>query len=106
MVRGDVHAITLTDRGGRVQHGRGFAVIVQADDLLALSTVVVCPTSTSTPPASFHPEVTIGEETTRVMCEMVGAVDAGALGEQVGHLTLDESRNVDDALLLVLDLRW
>ena len=106
MVRGDVHAITLTDRGGRVQHGRRFAVIVQADDLLALSTVVVCPTSTSTPPASFHPEVTIGEEATRVMCEMVGAVDARALGEQVGHLTLDESRNVDDALLLVMDLRW
>lgn len=105
MVRGDVHAITLTGRRGRVQRGPRYAVIVQADDLLALSTVVVCPTSRSTPPASFHPEVMIGGEATRVMCEMVGAVDARALGEQVGHLALDELRSVDDALGIVLDLR-
>ena len=105
MVRGDVHAITLPRRSGRVQRGRRLAVIVQATDLLALSTVVVCPTSGSTPPASFHPEVRIGSEPTRVMCEMVGAVDVRALGEQIGHLTLDEMRSVDDALQLVLDLR-
>jgi mRNA interferase MazF len=105
VVRGDVHAITLPRRRGRVQHGRRYAVIVQADDLLGLSTVVVCPTSSSTPPASFHPEVGIGEEQTRVMCEMVGAVDARALGEPVAHLTMDEIRSVDDALLLVLGLR-
>lgn len=104
MVRGDIHAITLPRRRGRVQHGRRFAVIVQADDLLALSTVVVCPTSASTPAASFHPEVAVGGEPTRVMCEMVGAVDGRALGEQIGHLTLDEMRSVDDALQLVLDL--
>jgi mRNA interferase MazF len=73
--------------------------------LLALSTVLVCPTSRSTPPASFHPAVVIGDEPTRVMCEMLGAVDARSLGEQIGHLTLDEMRNVDDALQLVLDLR-
>jgi mRNA interferase MazF len=79
-------------------------VVVQADDLLALSTILICPTSTSTPPASFHPEVEIDEQATRVICEMVGAVDARALGEHVGHLTLDELRAVDDALELVLDL--
>jgi mRNA interferase MazF len=79
-------------------------VVVQADDLLALSTIVVCPTSTSTPPASFHPEVEVGNEPTRVMCEMVGAVDARTLGEHVGHLTFDEMRYIDDALQLVLDL--
>lgn len=77
---------------------------MQADDLLALSTIVVCPTSTSTPAASFHPEVDVGDESTRVMCEMVGVVDARMLGEQVGHLTFDEMRSVDDALQLVLDL--
>jgi mRNA-degrading endonuclease toxin of MazEF toxin-antitoxin module len=38
------------------------------------------------------------------MCEMVGAVDARRLGEQVGHLTSDEMSSVDDALQLVLDL--
>lgn len=105
MIRGDVHAITPPRRRGHVQHGRRFAVIVQADDLLALSTILVCPTSSSTPPASFHPEIVVGEEPTRVMCEMFGAVDARALGEQAAHLTLDEMRSVDDALQLVLDLR-
>jgi mRNA interferase MazF len=104
VVRGDVHAIALPQRRGHVQHGRRYAVVVQADDLLALSTVVVCPTSTSTPSASFHPEIEIDDEATRVMCEMVGAVDARALGKHVGHLTLDEMRAVDDALELVLDL--
>lgn len=105
MVRGDVQAITLPRRRGRVQAGRRYAVVVQADDLLALSTVVVCPTSRSAPPASFHPEIQVEDERTRVMCEMVGAVDVRALGERVGHLTLDELRRLDDALLLILDLR-
>jgi len=104
VVRGDVHAIVISQRRGHVQHGRRYAVIVQADDLLALSTIVVCPTSTSTPPASFHPEIEIDDQATRVMCEMVGAVDARALGERVGHLAFDEMRAVDDALELVLDL--
>lgn len=104
MLRGDVHAIVLPRGRGRVQHGRRYAVIVQADALLALSTVVVCPTSQSTPSASFHPEITIGGETTRVMCEMVGAIDARSLGELVGHLGLEELRRVDDGLELVLEL--
>ena len=104
MVRGDVHAIVLPRGRGRAQRGRRYAVIVQADDLLALSTIVICPTSQSTQPASFHPEVSIGDSPSRVMCEMVGAVDARTLGKHVGHLTLDEMRNVDDALSLVLDL--
>jgi mRNA interferase MazF len=104
VVRGDVRAIVLPPRRGHVQHGRRYAVVVQADDLLALSTIIVCPTSTSTPPASFHPAVILGEEPTRVMCEMVGAVDARVLGEQVSHLTLEELQAVDEALELVLDL--
>ena len=104
MVRGDVHAIALPKRRGHVQHGKRFAVVVQATDLLALSTVVVCPTSSSAAPASFHVEILLDGQSTRVLCEMVGAVDARALGEHVGHLALDEMRAVDDALELVLDL--
>jgi mRNA-degrading endonuclease toxin of MazEF toxin-antitoxin module len=87
VVRGDVHPITLPRGRGRVQDGRRFAVIVQADDLLALSVVEIG-----------------GNTPTRVMCEMVGAVDARMLGERVAHLTLDEMRMVDEALELVLDL--
>ena len=104
MLRGDVHGITAPRRRGHVQHGRRYAVVVQADDLLALSTIVVCPTSVSTPPASFHPEIVLGDERTRVMCEMVGAVDARVLGDQVAHLTVGEIRAIDEALELVLDL--
>jgi mRNA interferase MazF len=104
VVRGDVHRIKLPGRRGHVQEGRRYAVIVQADALLALSTVVVCPTSRSAFAASFHPEVTIAEQPTQVLCEMVGAVDARALGEHAGHISRDELRAVEDALLLVLDL--
>jgi len=102
VVRGDVHAITLPRGRGRVQHGRRYAIIVQADDLLALSTIVVCPTSTTAPAASFHPEIDLAGERTRVLCEMVGAVDTRKLGKHIGHLTYGELRNVDDALMLVL----
>lgn len=104
MVRGDVHAISLPRQRGRVQHGDRYAVIVQADDLLALSTAIVCPTSQSAPPASFHPEIVLGEKTTRTLCEMAGAVDVDRLGKRVGHLSVDEMAAVDDALGLVLDL--
>jgi mRNA interferase MazF len=104
VVRGDVHQIKLPGKRGHVQGGRRYAVVVQADDLLALSTVVVCPTSRSAFAASFHPEVIIEGEPTQVLCEMVGAVDARMLGKRAGHLTHDELRNVEDALLLVLDL--
>lgn len=104
MVRGDVYSIKLAGRRGHVQSGRRYAVIVQADDLLALSTVVICPTSRSAFPASFHPEVVIDDQPTQVMCEMVGAVDSRVLGERAGYLTHDELRAVEDAILLVLDL--
>jgi mRNA-degrading endonuclease toxin of MazEF toxin-antitoxin module len=104
VLRGDVHEIVLPRGRGRVQHGHRYAVIVQADALLSLSTVLICPTSQSTPPASFHPAIEVGDETTRVMCEMVGAIDARSLGAQVGHLRFDELRAVEDGLELVLDL--
>ncbi len=104
MVRGDVHAITLPRGRGRVQHGRRYAVIVQADDLLTLSTIVICPTSASAPAASFHPDIALGGQATRVLCEMVGAVDARNLDEHVGHLSYDELRAVEEGLSLVLNI--
>ena len=104
MVRGDVHALKPPRRRGHVQQGGRYGVLVQADDLLGLSTVVVCPTSLSAPAASFHPEVEVSGEQTRVLCEMVGAVDGRALGDPIGHLRVDDLRAVDDALQLVLGL--
>jgi mRNA interferase MazF len=104
VVRGDIHAIAMPRRRGHVQHGRRYAVVVQADNLHTLSTVVICPTSQSAPAASFHPQIDLDDEPTLVLCEMVGAVDARALGAHVGHLTLDEMHAVNDAMQMVLDL--
>jgi mRNA interferase MazF len=104
VVRGDVHEIALPGKRGHVQKGRRYAVVVQADDLLTLSTVAICPTSRSAFSASFHPEIDVEGERTQVLAEMVGAVDARALGRHVGHLAHDELSAVEDALQLVLDL--
>lgn len=104
MNRGDVHAINLPRVKGHLQHGKRYAVVVQADDLMALSTVAICPTSRSTPAASFHPEIEIEGEGTKVLCEMVRPVDPRKLGDPVGHLSLEDTRAVDDALRLVLEL--
>jgi mRNA interferase MazF len=39
-----------------------------------------------------------------VLVEQTAAVDPTRLGDQVGHLSFDELRQVDAALRLVLDL--
>jgi mRNA interferase MazF len=104
VIRGDVHEIALPRRRGHAQHGARYAVIVQADDLLALSTVVVCPTSQSASSTSFRPAIAVAGEETRVLCEMVRAVDTRSLGDRIGHLSVDEIASVDDALELVLAL--
>ncbi len=70
-----------------------------------MSTVLICPTSQSVRPASYRPQIELGEGRTHVLCEMVGHVDAGRLGDQVGHLSREEIVAVDDALKLVLSLR-
>jgi mRNA-degrading endonuclease toxin of MazEF toxin-antitoxin module len=104
VVRGDVYGIKLPSKRGHVQYGRRYAVIVQADALLALSTVVICPTSRCAFPASFHPEIAVLDHPTQVLCEMVGAVDTRTLGKHIGHLAHHELQAVEDALLMVLDL--
>ncbi|MGH9064554.1 MAG: type II toxin-antitoxin system PemK/MazF family toxin [Acidimicrobiales bacterium] len=105
MLRGDIHRFRLPKGIGHEQHGDRFAVVVQADEFLPRSVVIVAPTSRSARPASFRPEAEIADETTRVLVEQIGAVDARRLGELVGHLTHEELWGVDDALLAVLGLR-
>jgi mRNA interferase MazF len=80
-------------------------VIVQADEFLSLSPVVVAPTSRSALPAWFRPEVAVEGEPTRVMVEQLRAVDPERLGERAGRLSPDERRAVDEALELILGLR-
>lgn len=104
MIRGGVHRLVMPRGGGHEQRGPRYGVIVQADGLLGLSTVLVAPTSTRALPASFRPVIEIGGETTRVLIEQMRALDVGRIGEQVRYLTPSEQRDVEAALELVLDL--
>jgi len=105
VLRGNLHRLRLQKGVGHEQHGDRFAVVVQADEFLPRSVVIVAPTSRSARPASFRPEVEIVGESTRVLVEQLGAVDASRLGELVGHLSHEDLWAVDDALLAVLGLR-
>jgi mRNA interferase MazF len=77
---------------------------VQADELLALSTVLVSPTSTAAPPRSFRPVIELGGMPTRVLVEQTTAVSTDRLGESVGRLSAIELHQLDAALALVLGL--
>jgi mRNA interferase MazF len=78
--------------------------VVQADELLPRSVVIVAPTSRSARPASFRPVVQVDDDETRVLVEQLGAVAAQRLGRRAGRLTAEEMWAVDEALLVVLGL--
>jgi mRNA interferase MazF len=104
VTRGDVYELRLRPGGGHEQHGRRFGVIVQADELAALSTVLIAPTSTSARAASWRPEIDVRGTRTRVLVEQTGAVDATRLGRRVSHVSHEERWSIDDALRTVLAL--
>ena len=104
MTRGDVYRIRLPARGGHVQRGPRYAVVVQAEALLGLSTAIVAPTSRGAVPATFRPEIELAGDVTRVLVEQLRAVDVSRLREHAGRLTADEQRAVDEALEIVLGL--
>ena len=105
MTRGDIYRVRLPSRGGHEQHGSRYAVLVQADELLGLSTVLVAPTSRSVRAASFRPEIDLAGQRTRVMVEQLRALDVRRLDDFAGRLSASEMRDVDEALSLVLSLR-
>jgi mRNA interferase MazF len=102
--RGDLYRFKLPKGVGHEQQGPRYGVVVQADEFLPRSVVIVAPTSRSARPASFRPEIEIAGHRTRVLVEQVGAVDARRLGRLSGHLTHEEMWSVDEALLTVLGL--
>ena len=89
---------------GHEQRGSRYGVIVQADEFLSRSLVIVAPTSTSAFPATFRPEIVVAGTATRVMIDQLRPLDIERFGEHVHHLTLQEQYGVDDALRIVLDL--
>lgn len=105
MVRGEVFRLPATRRTrGHEQRGARYAVVVQADEFLDLSTVLVSPTSTSARAASFRPEISLDGTETRILVEQTTVVDPERLGRSAGRLDAGELRVVDEALMLVLGL--
>jgi mRNA interferase MazF len=89
---------------GSEQRGVRYAVVVQADELLALSTVLVSPTSATAPPRSFRPTIQLQGSPTRILVEQTTAVSPERLGESGGRLSASELRDLDAALALVFGL--
>ncbi len=105
MVRGEVFRLpSPSSARGHEQRGARYAVVVQADEFLHLSTTIVAPTSTSALPASFRPPIMLAGTETRVLVEQTTVVDPQRLGRSAGRLETKELRAVDEALALVLGL--
>jgi mRNA interferase MazF len=104
VTRGDVYRVRLPPSRGHEQLEPRYAVLVQADELLGLSTVLVAPTSRSVRAASFRPEIDIAGQRTRVMVEQLRTLDVLRLDDFEGRLSVSEMRGVDEALSLVLAL--
>lgn len=105
MVRGEIFRLAaLRATRGREQRGARYAVVVQADEFLALSTVLVSPTSTSARPASFRPTITLDGAQTRILVEQTTVVDPDRLGRSAGRLDASELQAVDEALALIFGI--
>lgn len=105
MQRGDVYELRLPKGIGHEQRGRGLGVVVQADEFLPRSVVLIAPTSQSARSATFRPEIVVDGETTRVLVEQVGAVDLSRLGNRVAHASAEEIWGIDESLVTVIGLR-
>lgn len=105
MNRGEILRFKGTRRPqGHEQAGGRYAVVLQADELAPLSTVIVAPTSASAPPRPFRPEIEVRGERTRVLLEQLRSVDHTRLGALVGTLTRRELEDVELSLRAVLGL--
>ena len=105
MVRGEVFRLR-DPRGTRGSEQRArYAVVVQADELMALAPVLVSPTSTVAPRRSFRPAIELEGSITRVLVEQTTAVSRERLGASMGRLSASELRDLNNALALVLGLK-
>lgn len=104
-MRGDIYRLRDNRDGrGHEQRGARYAVVLQSDALLT-STLIAAPTSHSARPASYRPEISIGDTSARVLVEQLQAVDPEKrFGQHVGRLSAAERARVDEAIRLVTGL--
>lgn len=105
MRRGDIRRVRFGKGTGISQAGTRPAVVLQADALAPLSTVVVAPMSRSAATGRLRPVVRLNGTSLTVMTEQMTAVDAGRVGPRIARLDAEESVEVDAAVRLVLGLR-
>ena len=105
MLRGDVYRFLVPKGTGLEQRGNRYGVLIQANELLPRSVVLMAPTSLSARLASYRPEVEVRGERTRVLVEQMTAVDVDRLGELEGHLGPEELWGVAEAITTVVGLR-
>ena len=98
MVRGETFRLP-PPRGarGHERYGARYAVVVQADELLDLSTTLVVPTSVSARPASFRPPIAVSGTETRVLVDRID-------GEPIGKVNF-VLRDSKDRLWITVSTR-
>lgn len=104
MQRGDVFRFKIPQGVGHEQQGVRYGVVVQADEFLPRSVVIVAPTSRSARQASFRPPAEVKGESTLVLIEQLGAVDVHRLGQRAGRLSVEEMWSLNEALSTCLGL--
>ena len=105
MLRGDVYRFLVPKGTGLEQRGNRYGVLIQANELLPRSVVLMAPTSLSARLASYRPEVEVRGARTRVLVELMAAVDVARLGELEGRLGPEELWGVAEAIATVVGLR-
>lgn len=105
MLRGEIFELAAPRAvRGHEQRGRRFGVVLQADELITLSTVLVAPSSRSAAARTFRPEIEIDGAQTRLLIEQTTAVAPERLGRSLGVLSAREQRAVDRAVETVFGL--
>jgi mRNA-degrading endonuclease toxin of MazEF toxin-antitoxin module len=109
MLRGDVMAARVTRRGRGASAVDELFVVVQADALDDLPTVIVAPVAPVAhdadghdEPLSYRPRIVLGDQGAVVCCDRLRAEPRASLGAIVARLDVDEQAAVDEAVRVVL----
>jgi mRNA interferase MazF len=103
-VRGDIYRLCARkDAVGHEQRGVRYAVVLQTE-VLATSTSIVAPTSTSAQPGLLHPKLDMNGTPSVLLVEQMAAVDPQRLGDFFGRVEPYEWDDIERAVKLVLGL--